>query len=750
MVLALYAPLYTADQNQALVSGYLTMAPMTDAETDTPAQTQSEMVWSAFCGLTPRLLAHIEVHPQQFRGRRWYVLHDTGSGQHLRLNKSAFALVGKLDGERTLENIVAQCQQQSISMTPADALDLLQRLQAFGALGGFVVPEARSLTEQRRLRQRQHRNQHWSNPLAVRIPLLDPDKLLERWNTHLVVPRAGIAAIAGVLMLIGLLLLSLLNWPALNAAVAAGISMPHNLALVWCLYPLLKGIHEFAHAICLKRAGGEVHEMGITLLVFMPVPYVDASAAWSIRSRNTRILVSAAGILAEMTVAFIALLMWLLLEPGLLRDAALVLFTIGTLSTLLFNANPLLRFDGYYMLQDYLEIPNLYSRAQLYLRYLALRYLLRSPAADRPQLEEDERYWLAGFGICALLYRNFIVGFIALWLASTLMLVGVLLALWLLYRQWLVPVMRFSRFVITDRNEEGSRWTVTSAVSLSGVLALALLLIVPMPQETRVQGMVWVPEQSQLYAGTDGVVVEVMARPGDRVAAGDVLLRLEEPVLSTRAEVLRLRIRVQELRVQASRSEDGIGEALARDELESLQAQQRDLQRKLNALVIRAPTDGVFATEGHNRLRGQYFAQGDFIGHVIDRQQMRVHVVIPANDIGPVRNGINHVEVRFAEAFDHPVPGSVVRETPSANHRLPGAVLGSDGGGGIALASGGDGKEALHKVFHLELAVPESNFVSGVGARAYVSLQHPHSSLGTRLVTATRQLFLRHLSGHSA
>jgi len=500
--------------------------------------------------------------------------------------------------------------------------------------------------------------------------------------------------VVGVGAMALLLILTVFNWSDLGQAISAAVSAPHNLALLVCLYPLLKSVHEFAHAFCLKHAGGEVHEMGVTLLMFVPVPYVDASAAWSIPSRGQRILVSAAGILAELGIATLALLFWLVLEPGLMKDTALVLFTLGSLSTLLFNANPLLRFDGYYILQDWLEIPNLYSRAQQYLQYLFVRHCLRFEQYEKPVISPDEKNWLICFGIAAAVYRNLIVVVIAWWLISTLMLVGVVLTLWLVYRQWLLPLLRFTRFVYHTFNTT-SGWTYGATLALVLAVAVTLVATVPVPRQTRVQGMVWVPEQSELYAGTNGIVTKMFVQPGESVSAGQKLLQLDEPVLATEFEVLQARIRVQQLKLQASQAQGGVLVALEKDELAALKLRELELQRRLQSQMVLAPVSGVFSAHDERQLIGQYFTQGDFMGHVINHGELLVQVAIPETDIGPVREGVRAVEVRFAESFDQPLLAAIVRETPSADFRLPGAALGHAGGGGIPIAKGGDGKEAL-------------------------------------------------------
>ncbi len=159
--------------------------------------------------------------------------------------------------------------------------------------------------------------------------------------------------------------------------------LPENLLLMWLVFPVLKLCHEFGHAFAVKARGGEVHEMGVMLLVLTPVPYVDASSAWAFRSKWQRFAVGGAGMMVELFIASIALFLWLAVEPGMFRALLYNIMLIAGISTVLFNANPLLRFDGYYMLMDWLEIPNLRTRSTQYIIYLCEKYLFGGARPSR-------------------------------------------------------------------------------------------------------------------------------------------------------------------------------------------------------------------------------------------------------------------------------------------------------------------------------------------------------------------------------
>ena len=366
--------------------------------------------WNHVAGLKPQLHKHVSVHPHDFRGSRWYILTDSARGKHLRFNDLAYEFIGRLDGDATVDEIYNQIEINTDNNGPSrqDLLSILIQLFSVGALRSGLPADVEQLFTKQQNEKSANRTRRWLNPLAIRFPLFDPDRFLNRSITSV---RPAISVTGAVLWSLVILIAAMLlvvNYQELASTLKANILAPRNLILIVALFPIMKAIHEFAHAYAVKAWGGEVHEMGITVLVLMPVPYVDATAAWAFREKYKRILVSASGMIAELFLAAIAFIIWTLVAPGIIKDAALSAFLIGSVSTVLFNANPLLRFDGYYILQDAIEIPNLYSRSSKYTMYLLKRYVLGMTETESPATDSSERGWLASYGILAWLYRVFI------------------------------------------------------------------------------------------------------------------------------------------------------------------------------------------------------------------------------------------------------------------------------------------------------------------------------------------------------
>ena len=273
-----------------------------------------------------------------------------------------------MNGERSLQEIWdTVCDQLGDDApTQDETIQLLARLHASDLLQADVPPDSLELFRRFERDERSRRWRRFANPLSVRFPLLDPERFLT-WALPAVQPlfgRLGFAVWLAVVFAASLLAGA--HWHDLTHELADRALAPENLLILALVYPLVKALHECGHGFATKVWGGEVHEAGIVLLVLMPIPYVDASASTAFRSRRRRIVVSAAGMMVELFLAALALFVWLLVEPGTVRDAAWNVMLIGSLSTLLFNGNPLLRFDGYYVLADAVEIPNLKARSTQY------------------------------------------------------------------------------------------------------------------------------------------------------------------------------------------------------------------------------------------------------------------------------------------------------------------------------------------------------------------------------------------------
>ena len=265
--------------------------------------------WYRVAALRPQLRAHARIQRQRFRGQAWYVLHDSAAGKLHRFSPAAYRVIQLMDGERTLAAIWDEVAAAAGAAAPTqdEVIRLLAQLHAGDLLQADLPPDVEELAERSRKQKRQKLWQSFINPMSIRIPLWDPDRFLNRSWPLLKSLFGPLGLSLWLLVVLPALLLAGLHWHELTANLSDQVLATRNLVLLWLVYPLLKALHELGHAYAVKSGEGEVHEMGIMLLVLAPIPYVNATAAGVFRSKWSRALVGAAGILVELFLAGIAM-----------------------------------------------------------------------------------------------------------------------------------------------------------------------------------------------------------------------------------------------------------------------------------------------------------------------------------------------------------------------------------------------------------------------------------------------------------
>jgi len=638
--------------------------------------------WYRVAGLRPRLVPHADLQRHTVRGKVWHVLHNRVSGRSYRFSGNAHHFIAMMDGRLTVEEL-REANGDSLGdegVTQEEAVGLLRRLYSADLLQTDISTDAAEIFERQ---QRQARSK-WigpvKNPLAIKVPLFDPDRTLERLLPFFR-PLFGRVGLMLWLVMLGIgAVMTAVHWPEIVGDTSTRLLSPQNLALLWFCYPLIKALHELGHGLATKVWGGEVHEVGVILLALIPVPYVDASSASTFPEKRRRMVVGAAGMMLELLLAVLALWLWLNTEPGLIHSLAYNTLLIGSVSTLFFNGNPLLRFDGYYVMTDAIGIPNLATRSNQYLGYLVKRYLFGVRSLESPATDGGERHWLTGYGVLSYIYRVIILVTIVLFVAESYPGIGVLIAFWATGTMLVLPVLKHTRALLTAPILQRHR---ARAVSISAglvIAAVALLLAVPAPLATLAEGVIAPPEGAELRAGHEGTITRLLAQPDTRVARDQPLIETEDPFLGARTQNLEARLRELSLRRQVLLAEQKQVEANILDE--EIQVVQADLERsreQAESLLLRSPVEGVFLVDLPDDLPGRFVRRGDLLGYVADLGEPTVRVAVPQADIGLVKHRTQSVSVRLAEQLVSPMAATVTRQVPAAVERLPSAALGTHG-----------------------------------------------------------------------
>lgn len=702
--------------------------------------------WHRVADLRLRLRRHASLHRHEYRGEPWYVLHDTLTGQVHRFTPEAYQIIGRLDGRRTLGEVWEQVSRTLGDAMPTqqELIGLIGRLHNANVLAGHGDIDIDELSRRQRKHQRSKWQQLIRSPLGIRIPLFDPERFVAA-TYPLVRPFIGALGAAIWLATVGLaLVVAGMHWQGLTHNLADRVLGIDNLLLMALVYPLIKSLHELGHAWTTKDAGGEVHEIGIMLLVFFPVPYVDASAAAACPDKSRRMLVGAAGILIELFLAALAMLVWAMAEPGVLRSLMFNVMLLAGVSTLLFNGNPLLRFDAYYVLADWLEIPNLGSRANQQLGYAIKRYLLKRRDVTGQAGSRREALWLVSYSVVSFAYRLVLMVAIATFVATQYLFVGVLLACWSIFMTLIMPTLKLLKTMTVESRLEGSRHRAwTWLLGVLGTLGV-LLFMVPVPYATVVQGIVDSGEPTHVRLGAAGELSEILVEEGEKVSQGEVLMRLNAPELSAEVSRLEAHRREAELRLQASvREAQDI--AMERENLELVEQRLADARLRAAATLVTSPRDGrLMMPEGRPPL-GQHLQRGEPVAVVVRNDDLRIRAMLPAYRRDEVSRKVQDVSLRLP-GHDSSVDSSVEWISPRATHDIPSATLTQQGGGDIALDP--EAEEPLTAFRRHYLAdfdakgLIESSLPLLLDGRVHVRIEHPPEPIGYRWWRAIRRNFL--------
>jgi putative peptide zinc metalloprotease protein len=328
--------------------------------------------------------------------------------------------------------------------------------------------------------------------------------------------------------------------------------------------------------------------MGIMLLVFSPVPYVDASASSAFPSKWQRVVVGAAGMVVELVIASVAMFVWVSVEPGTVRMLAYNTIMIAGISTVLFNANPLLRFDGYYILADLIEIPNLRQRANQYLGYLCERYLFGREEAQVPHAMPGERAWFVGYSVTSFIYRIFVVIAILMFLTDQFFVLGMFFAILTAFTWFVLPLGKGLRYLFTSPRIRRVRGRALAVTTGAIAIIVAGMCLTPVPFRTRAEGIVWIPDEAIVRAGADGFVGQVVGIPGSKVSRGDVLMVCHDSVLTTQVTVLEAQLREIVARIREQIPENIAKAKMLEEEKHYIEEKLARTREQVQDLVITA------------------------------------------------------------------------------------------------------------------------------------------------------------------
>jgi len=703
--------------------------------------------WYRVASLQPALKPQVTISKHDYAGEQTWVLVDSLSGTQHRLGAAAYYMVARMNGVRTVQAIwdSSMVELDATAPTQTEFIEFLGRLHSAELLQTDISPDLAALMQRTRTKRAQKNKRKLLNPLYLKFPLVDPDEFLERLSPiGRVLFSPYFVAFWLLSMVWGILMLNT-HWNELVLSTDDTFTSPSNLVLLAVAFVVMKLLHELAHGLAVKRWGGEVREMGIVMLVLLPIPFVDASAANGFADKYKRVSTSAAGIMVELFLASLALTVWVAVEPGLVQQVAVNVMVIGAVSSFFFNGNPLLRFDGYYVLADLLEIPNLASRSQGYLGHLTRRFLVGSLDEISTAKDRREAIWLGSYGVLSFAYRIFLLFVIALFLSETFLALGILLAVWAAATQIVWPILKGARTLMQLSQSMLQKVRLYCTTGMACTAVYVWCFIVPLPNTTYADGIVWLSEEAVVRSNTDCFVSELLIAPGQRVQPGTPLIDCANEALRTQGDVLRSQIQALQMEYRGYGLREQVKRKMLADEIASLTAELDLVRGRIKGLRVDSRANGKFIPASTQQLAGRFFEQGEALGYVLRSDDLTIKAALPQRDIDLV-GAYRRVQVRFPGQANSVQEANVRREVPAPTEVLPSAVLGSMGGGRLAVdRSDPKGLLLQEPVYLVDLDLEDAQIPPLVGLRTHVLFERASSPVAQQWSRSLRQLFMRRL-----
>ena len=625
----------------------------------------------------PALRGDLLVTQQLFEGRSYYVVKDPVSLQYFRMTAEDYFLATLFDGKRTFAQIrelyVARHRHVLLEYSPEELNERVLRFANDLALLQFLTVQGQRLKVRYDAARQKKAKKPFLYNLAnqiffIRFSLFDPDRIFGRMARPLwwmwTKPTLWISSI--IILLAAVVFLR--NYTEVASALGNLFSF-HNVLLMWATTFVIKSIHELGHGLTCKHFGGEVHEVGVMSLVFTPYFFVNVSDCWVMPNRMHRILVSAAGIYVELIFAAFATFLWAVVQPGWMKDFLFNIVFIASVSTIIFNANPLMRFDGYYIMTDLIEVPNLQAKSRALIQHQLNRVLFgtsnKEGALSRLPLPR-KRFWLFyTYAVLSWLYGYYVIYQLAVFMEPHLKPFGLEgLANWfsaLALTSWVImPLIAYFKSLGLKREDwkpQGRlrRLTIIVAVTL-GVFGAACFY--PVELTIKRAGAVQLAEPDEVRSEIPGFIEEVFVKEGDKVAAGQKVARLRNRETEHTLFTTEARLKMAEAEVQRAVGLDKPSELKgAQSTRAALEARLKDARHDVENLTLRSKSGGTVLTRDLDKRIGLPLKTNEVLAEIAQLDPMRIKIALGEKQVRYVKKG-QRVELK-TEAY----PGKTIHGT---------------------------------------------------------------------------------------
>lgn len=734
------------------------------------------LVSSSARKLAMRMRPDLSSRQHRYQGRIYWVIKEPVGLNYFRFQEEEYAILQMLDGQTSLDEIKAEFEARF----PPQKIGVEELQQFIGMLhrSGLIIANVPGQGKQLKLRRDERWRKEWlnkiSNILSIRFKGIDPDRILNWLHPKMKWMYTRTAVFCCALLALSALSLVLVQFDVFQSKLPSFHQFFNLKNAIWLSVALgvTKVIHEFGHGLTCKHFGGECHEMGVMILVLTPCLYCNVSDSWMLPNKWHRIAIGAGGMYIEVVIASICTFIWWFTEPGMLNHLCLSTMFVCSVSTLMFNSNPLLRYDGYYILADLVEIPNLRQKASDILNRKLGYWCLGLEQPDDPFLPERNQIFFALYSVAAAVYRWVVVFSILwflyeIWKPYRLEIIGQIIGAAAIYGLAIQPLWKLGKFFyVPGRIEKVKKGRMYSTLGVLAAAAAAVFFV-PLPHRVYCTLEVQPRDAKSIFVSVPGELEQVFVKPGEEIEAGAKLAQLVNlDVDLSLAELTgeRDQNETQLESLQRQMVRDLQGASLQIQPLEAtLDALNRQIKEKridLERLTLVSPVGGTVlpppelparqnqdkqlphwsGTPLDQKNREAYLEQGVLFCLVGDPHKMEALLVVDQEDIEYLKEG-QLVDVKLDELPAETLRGEIV-EIAAEPLAVSPRHLSNKAGGELATKTDESGVERpLNTSYQVRVPLEDPENVLRIGLRGRGRIHSLPQTLGHRIWRYVTQTF---------
>lgn len=695
-----------------------------------PNHSNSSPPASGINTLPLRARRDLKVQSSELHGGQWHVVKDPVALTYFQLRPDELRTLELLDGTRSIDQLLTQLRSEfpALLLTSGSIQSLLMDLNRKGLITSTRTGRSESILTDTNQRRSRKMFSAMLNPFFIKLPGWDPHTILRTLYPALRWMFSPAFVWLSLLFIFASWIQMAVRFDAIQNQLPslAGLITWPNVLLLWLTLGLTKVIHEFAHGLTCHHFGGECHEIGVCLMVFSPSLYCDVSDSWMLPRKRERILVAAAGIFIEVLMSSLSLLLWSVTQPGLLNTLLMNIFLVTSATTVIYNANPLLRYDGYFMLADWMETPNLRSKADREMQRFLIRILTGVATPDSSDNTPRRRSFFLTYATASFVNRWLMLLIFAAAMHHFLQPFGLsILALTGLCASVVLSATRFLRTVRESVSFTGHHSMKPARLAMTALATAGLglaLFVIPIPISGYAPLLMEPDGLRNIYSQMDGVVTEVLAQPGDRVVAGQVLLRLRNDALQMEFTTLQSTLRKRKIdSILARALKDSSRLELAEAAVATTEEELNLLLQKQEKLTVVASCDGrlldspVTAARADSntaqtaldlRNQGAWIAAGTHVCSIApDDGEWRATLFVDHSGHQKIKVG-DSVTVRLSDRPGTSLPGRVLNVAPREENIVPPALSMKFGGPMASVTDAATGHERLsHALYQASIQI---------------------------------------------